>query len=355
MLKNLILKNCHLLINFLTGYLLVASTYSQTISKNFLYADPVLFFIASLLIINFIKTADSKLVKYLFLLLFPLAFSMFWSIDVYLTMYSIIRIFALAIISNYILKNFNEKMFLFVIFLALCLQALPLILVIGERHTGLARYESILGAIGFLGMMIMPNKYLKIPFVLITGLTLGTSGARSAIFAGSIGFFSKIHQKWNFKALRDRFLMMIGILVSFLLLGGLYGRSTHYFDISQLKHDVVDRYETTQGKSDQCKRAKDLLGNDFECMKGKLSFFGYGLSTYPYIPRPHNLMLLIYELGILTFIPIFILFFAIRPLSLFHLAITAYLLLDDVLLTPEGYYILAVILIIFYSKQLKDI
>jgi hypothetical protein len=118
---------------------------------------------------------------------------MFWSIDVHLTMYSIIRIFALAIISNYILKNFNEKMFLFGIFLALCLQALPLILVIGERHTGLARYESILGAIGFLGMMIMPNKYLKIPFVLITGLTLGTSGARSAIFAGSIGFFSKIH------------------------------------------------------------------------------------------------------------------------------------------------------------------
>ena len=65
MLKSLKLKNWDLLSNFLIGYLLVASTYSQTIAKNFLYADPALFFIASILIINFIKTADIKFVKYL--------------------------------------------------------------------------------------------------------------------------------------------------------------------------------------------------------------------------------------------------------------------------------------------------
>lgn len=350
MLKSLKLKNWDLLSNFLIGYLLVVATYSQTIAKNFLYADPVLFFIASLLLINFIKTANKKFVNYLFLLLFPLAFSMFWTLDVSLTMFSTIRILALAIIANYILRNFNERMFYLGIFLGLSLQALPLILVIGQRHNGLARYESLLGAIGFLAIMIMPNKYLKIPFVLITGLTLGTAGARSAVFAGAIGFFSKIHQKWNFKNLRDRLLMFLGVIVLFLLLGGLYGRATHYFNINQVKADVIDRYETTQGKSNHCDKAKDLFGNDFECIKGKLKIFGYGLSAYPYIPRPHNIMLLVYELGILTFIPIIILFFAIRPFSLFHVAITSYLLLDDSLLTAEGYYILAVIFIIYYSR-----
>lgn len=240
------------------------------------------------------------------------------------------------------------------------LQALPLPSVMFEARTpGLAPTISLLGMVGFAAYVSFSIQRVAVPWYFVVGgaVTIAASGARAPLLA------SLAMESIRGRRLKN-FVLLIGLFVGAVYFqGGMHRITTADTVVQAVEVRMAsaniqgqmsdgtfqDRYDYLSARAD----GSDVLIDDRSPRPIVDRIRGIGVSSYHAVigwPRPHNIFTLAWrEMGVFVLLPIIILISAVRQ-KIFGIGVLVVLalygIMDDSLLSPNGHYVIASILLV---------
>ncbi len=291
-----------------------------------------------------------------------LAIGVLWPPVLLLTAATSLRIAALSAVCYWLYRNGSLRGLYVGLLVGFALQVLVLPAVMLESRTnGIAPTISLLGMVGYSAFTIFSISSRRSPMgsalLAIGVITIAASGAR-APFAGAIAI----------EVIRRRRLQYIALLaVVFVSVVFAQGGMHRLVDVDVLVNAIEvrmasagiqghmsdDTYAVRRGYLTSRADGTDALIDDQSPRPPIEAIRGVGISSYHAVigwPRPHNMFTLAWrEMGTLLLVPVFLLFVAIRR-GIFGVgliaAIAIYGLMDDSLLSSNGHYAFASILLV---------